>query len=292
MISLSIVIPWANRDELAHTLLANAALLARYDAELVVVDCGGDPGRCHAALALAGVPVTLVEVPADGFNKALALNLGVHAASGDALMFLDADVILTGDWLGDGLAAVKDGAFVTVERVRESAPSPDPIHGRELQALAHVVEFVTAAGEVIRVETNRRQFDDGSRGGPGLICLRRDHFVAVDGMNSDLLGWGWEDVDLVARLQLAGVAPRRTIGEAVHLSHDDSVRVVSAGARQHSERNNFSVCVANYRLGWFHGTLVDDVQTCAALITTRAWTPTSTPLTPTAVAPGQAQSDV
>ncbi|KIG18520.1 hypothetical protein DB30_00205 [Enhygromyxa salina] len=286
MTSLSIVIPWANRDELAHTLLANAPQLARYGAELVVVDCGGDPGRCLAALERAGVPVTLVEVPTDGFNKALALNLGVHAASGDALMFLDTDVILTGDWLADALAAVEAGSFVTVERVRESAPSPDPIPAGELQSLAHIVEFVTAAGEVIRVETNRRQFADASRGGPGLICLRRDHFVSVDGMNSDLLGWGWEDVDLVARLQLAGVAPRLAMGEALHLSHDDSVRVVNGGARAHSERNNFSVCVANYRLGWLSGTFADDVQTCAALITTRTWTPR-----PATLAPQQGHSD-
>jgi glycosyltransferase involved in cell wall biosynthesis len=271
--SLSIVIPWANRDELGRTLRANGALARAHGFELVVVDCGGDAGRCEAALVAAEVPVTLVEVPCDGFNKALALNLGAHAAAGEALMFLDADVILDDGWLSDALAAVADGAFVTVARVRESQPEADPVGGQGLRALAHLVEFETESGAIVRVETNRREFGDHSRGGPGLIVLRRADFLAVDGMNSDLLGWGWEDVDLVARLQLSGVARRVSLGSALHLSHGDELRAVDAGDRHRSERSNFGVCLANYRLGHLRGTFTDDMQSCLEFIDVRRWTP-------------------
>jgi GT2 family glycosyltransferase len=277
MTKLSVVIPWANRDELAHTLRSHARLIDRHAAELVVVDCGGDPGRCELALTSAAVPVTLVEVPTDVFNKSLALNLGVHAALGEALLLLDTDVILDEDCVGPALAAVQGrDAFVTIERVRESSPSTDPIDARGLHALGHIVELVTGDGRKVWVETNRRHFDDGSRSGPGLVFLRREHFVAVDGMNSDLRGWGWEDVDLVARLQLTGTAERIALGAATHLSHGDDLRSTSGTDRHVSERQNFAVCVANYRLGHLRGTFADDVETCAELITIRRWTPTST----------------
>ncbi|PRQ02092.1 Glycosyl transferase family 2 [Enhygromyxa salina] len=280
MSMISIVIPWANRDELATCLAANAELLAGLEGqlggrpELVVVDCGGDPGRCEAALVRAGVAVTLVEIPTDRFDKGLALNLGAHAAAGENLVFLDADVILDADFLPAAVEVLAGGGFATVARVRESKARPDPLaDARGLRALSHVVELESAAGAVVRIETNRREFADQSRGGPGLIALRRQDFVAVDGMNSDLQGWGWEDVDLVARLQLRELGPRVAVGGALHLSHDDALRSTAGASRAHSEQHNFSVCVANYRLGHLRGTFADDVQTCADAIEIRSWSP-------------------
>ena len=277
---LSVLIAWANRDELARTLAANAAWVVAHGAELIVVDCGGDEGRCarvlaglelHAGLgpALARC-LTLVTVPTRTFNKALALNLGAAVARAPALMVLDADVSLDAACVPELLAALDAGHFVTIERVRESQPVNDPIGPGALASMAHVVEFVTASAQVIRVETNRRQFADGSRGGPGLISLRREHFEAVDGMNSDLVGWGWEDVDLVARLQLSETAGRCALGSALHASHGDELRAVGPGGRARSEQSNFAVCIANYRLGYFRGTFRDDMQTCAELIERRS----------------------
>lgn len=280
MSTISIVIPWANRDELAITLAANAAMLSETQAriggapELVVVDCGGEPGRCEAALALAGVELTLVEIPSEAFDKGLALNLGAHVARGETLVLLDADVILDADFLPAAVEVLAAGGFATVARVRESQPRRDPLgEARGLAAMTHLIELETAAGRRVRIETNRREFASGSRGGPGLIALRREQFIAVDGMNSDLRGWGWEDIDLVARLQLCELGPRVAVGGALHLSHDDTLRTTAGAARARSEQHNFGVCLANYRLGHLRGTFTDDVQSCGEIIEVHGWTP-------------------
>lgn len=263
--SLSVIIPWCDRVELEHTLTVNAPLFARHEVEVVVVRCAGDERWLAAALARVPHPITWVDVPADGFNKALALNLGVHAARGEHLFFLDADVVLHEDFVADALGQLAGGRFVTVDRVLESSPPPRPPHEPSaLEALAHAVGLVTADGRTVWVETNRVRFEDGSRSGPGLIVLSRSTFLAVDGMNSDLLGWGWEDLDLVARIQLAGVAERRALGRVTHLTHGDHQR--AGAARGESERDNFAVCLANYRLGYHRGTYEDDVTSCADAI--------------------------
>jgi len=266
---LSVIIPWCDRPELEHTLVANAACFAAAGVEVVVVCCAGDEAWLSAALARVPVPVTWVDVPADGFNKALALNLGAHAARGEHLFFLDADVLLHEELLPAALAQLAQGGFVTVDRVLESAAPPrcddtgqSPVQA--VQSLAYAVGLQTADGRTVWVETNRMRFDDGSRSGPGLVLLRRADFVAVGGMNSDLVGWGWEDLDLVARLQLTGVAERRSLGQVTHLTHDDHRR--AGASTRDSERDNFAVCLANYRLGHLRGTYDDDVGECAEAI--------------------------
>ncbi|MCA9654746.1 MAG: glycosyltransferase family 2 protein [Myxococcales bacterium] len=263
--SLSVIVPWCDRAEIEQTLAANAEFLARHDAEVVVVQCGGDPQWLASALARQARPVTWVDVPADGFNKALALNLGVHAARGEHLFFLDCDVILHKGFLARARPRLAAGAFVTVERVVESAARPRSDESlTAVAALANAIGLETPHGRTVWIETNRVRFDDGSRSGPGLILLRRDHFEAVDGMNSDLVGWGWEDLDLVTRLQLTGVATREQLGQATHLSHDDAKR--AGGATGATESDNFAVCLANYRLGYHRGTHRDDVESCADAI--------------------------
>lgn len=257
--ALSVIVPWCDRPELEETLAANAARFAAHDVEVVIVQCAGDGDWLRAALGRVDLAVTWVDVPAEEFNKALALNLGAYAARGQALLFLDCDVMLRDDFLTEALEKVEAGDFVTVRRVFESAAKPQQ-RTESLRALAQAVGLETPDGRTVWIETNRVRFDDGSRSGPGLIVVARDAFIAVDGMNSDLVGWGWEDLDLVARLQLTGLGTRRELGEVVHLTHDDTKR--AGGGTASTERDNFSVCLANYRLGYLRGTYEDDVEHC------------------------------
>lgn len=263
MPALSIVIPWRDRPEIAVTLERNASRLTAHDLEVIVVDCGGVPGRLGEILSGRPIPaLRWIEMRTAEFNKALALNLGAHAARAARLLFLDADVILDRSFLTRGLALLdRGGCFVTVGRVVESHPAAPPSSPPHLREIAWSIELAGPGRRRVRIETNRLSLRDGSRSGPGLILLEREHFLAVDGMNSDLEGWGWEDLDLVARLQMELGLRRRQAGSVLHLSHGDEVRALCGAERTASERNNFSLCLANYNLGHFLGTYSDDVAT-------------------------------
>jgi glycosyltransferase involved in cell wall biosynthesis len=230
-------------------------------AEAVVVNCGGDSDRLTAALAGISLPgLRRVEIPAPAFNKGLALNLGVSASRSGRLFLLDADIVLQDDLLPRAIALLDRPGFVTVDRVLESAPPP-PVERPGLREIGHVVELTGPRNRKVRLETNRVRFRDGSRSGPGLVLLAREHFLGVDGMNSDLEGWGWEDLDLLARLQLALRLPRRPWGSVIHLSHGDEVRRFEGPAPAVNEQRNYAMCLFNYGLGHYLGTCADDVAT-------------------------------
>ena len=267
---LSVISPWYNRPEIKVSLRENRRALDRPEIEVVVVNCGGDGlqlGEAFAGLGLGNL--RCVEIECEGFNKSLALNLGVLAARAERLFFLDTDIVLGEEFIPSALAALAENCFVTVDRVHESQPRGDGDEENYLEEFAHVVQFVAKGGRRAQVETNRVRFDDRSRSGPGLVVLARRHFLEADGMNSDLEGWGWEDLDLLLRLQfLLGLEHRRA-GAVTHLTHDDASRSFGGQSQAAREQMNFASCFKNYRAGYFYGTYSDDVRTWGERLVSR-----------------------
>jgi hypothetical protein len=139
---------------------------------------------------------------------------------------------------------------VTVARVYEAVRGERDL-GSELTDVIFSVELVRTRGAHTRIETKRLSLIDGSRSGPGLVFLHRRAFVAVGGMNSQLSGWGWEDIDLIARLQLQLHMVREEVGAVMHVTH--SRPASQGGEARRTEANNLMECVANYAIGNLRG---------------------------------------
>ena len=255
---LSIIIPWRNRPEIQTTLQANQSIFNAHDVEVIVVNCGGDNEQILKASAGTKIKqLQCLELGSGQFNKALALNIGAFAARSKRLFFLDTDILLKEDFLSSALAMLDEGCFVTVDRVFESQQGTKAEPGY-LEEFAHVIELLGKDNRKARIETNRVRFSEASRSAPGLVMLERQHFLQVEGMNSDLEGWGWEDLDLLVRLQFVLNISQRRTGAVVHLTHSDQSRNLGGQTRTASEQLNSSICIENYRVGHFLGTYSDD----------------------------------
>ncbi|XXF78903.1 glycosyltransferase family 2 protein [Myxococcaceae bacterium GXIMD 01537] len=260
---LTIVIPWANRPELDVTLRRNRRFLAKPSFEVLVVNCGGDAAQFRDILTARRFPgLRGVELPGTRFNKSLALNVGASEARAERLFFLDTDVVLKTDFLGEAVGMLGARHFVTVDRVFESHPPPAARTSQILE-LGYSVRLVDERGRSAEVQTNLVHLRDGSRSGPGMVLMRRKHFFAVNGMNSDLSGWGWEDLDLLVRLQLGLGLKQRRHGNVEHLTHGDERRDLDGQSRAASEHLNMARCLENYRQGHYWGTREDDARTWA-----------------------------
>jgi|GEM_PF-2291870 len=254
---VSVIIPWRDRPELGEALRKNAALLGEAPSEIVIVNSGGDRelpreivrgGWCER--------LVLIELPgAAGLNRSETLNVGAGHSRGGVLFFLDADVLLAPGFLGEALDTMaRHECFVSVARVAETQPelSAHPWNpASPIQEKISRTELRHENGHVATVEYSASK--DGTRTGSGLMIVRRRHFDAVQGFNSKLLGWGFEDYDLQFRLQLALGIERHSLGRLIHLSH----RRPDGGD---SNTRNRAICYENYDRGDFLGTLADDEE--------------------------------
>jgi hypothetical protein len=255
-VSLSILIPWANRPELAVSLRRNAPVFEALDAEVIISNCAGNRDQLQAIVGDAQNPrVRAIDCPSPIFNKCLAINAASRAAQGDVLFLLDADIVLRSDFtIPPGI--LERRCFSTIWRVRDEGASSD---GGVLAAIDYSMTMVFKDGPPLEVQTGRHFIDGGGRSGPGLALVHRADFEAVGGMNSALVGWGWEDLDLLIRLERVLGIPRVHENEAIHLAHGDDRRHLPPGmSRLDSERRNRTVALAKYVAGDWMGTLATD----------------------------------
>jgi hypothetical protein len=255
MTSFSVVIPWWNRPELRCTLDANGPFLARHGAEVVLVNCGGDAADAAARLAgYTAAPVRHVLIPDAVRNRALARNLGALCSTGNVLFFLDCDVILQSDIFAEATPLLENHCFVTIRKRVES--QPPPISNRSfIKETIQTKELICEDGR--RAATQQTTGADGSHSGIGQMLVKRADFLHVGGYNSALEGWGFEDDDVVLRLQFVLGLRSIMIGEVVHLTHGNDLR---GGSPRHDHPRNKRICFENYSRGAFLGSYEEDAR--------------------------------
>ena len=123
----------------------------------------------------------------------------------------------------------------------------------------NAAQFVFRDGRTVSAPTFRSYAADGSRGGQGQLLVAREHLLQVGGYNSQLAGWGYEDVDILVRLQHNLDLQHEQVGEATHLSHGDGVRDLRGTTRAQSDYHNFRIASANYAHQRFLGSLAEDL---------------------------------
>ena len=252
---VTVVIPWCDRAAVGRTLTANRCLLR--DHEVVIVNVGG---RRELLVELAGgiglERLKLVHLSGIGFNKSLALNVGIHLAAAETCLMLDADIELVDYDLDAAVALLGEDAFVTLADVVE-ADRPEPTSVGELACVRNLVELDFRDGPTITVETSSFQRGGAVRSGPGILLARKTWLLQADGYNSAFQGWGWEDIDMIFRLQRAGYR-RVASGRGLHVSE----REATGSMDFRSEAANRSAAFGFYAAGDFAGSLTRDVRRC------------------------------
>lgn len=183
---LSIIVPF--HAGLGFLEKALAALGPRDPADELIVAADGAVDDCHALAAAHGARVVDIEGPR---GPAVARNVAVKAASGDVVVFVDADVVAS------------PGA---IERVACTFAS-DPALGAVFGAYD---ESPGAAGFISQYKNLAHAFFHRAQGGPaktfwaGFGAVRRAAFEAVGGFDERFERPSIEDIDLGYRLTAAG----------------------------------------------------------------------------------------
>ena len=264
---LSIVVSWRDRLELAQALPSLLAVAEALGGDVTVVNFGGAPKTLKDQIDRYRDRVQVIEAPSQSyFNKARAQNLGALHTGQQVLFFCDCDIIL--DALSVTALALRiaedAGVFATLARVREMTLNSRGAHN--VVRFGYQLNIRLANGRELRIDDHEEDARDGTRHAPGLLLVRRDDFVAIDGYNGRLHGWGWEDQDMIARLTLGRGLSRRVGGEAIHISHNDAARIAHYPVtdRWESRDRMFRQALANYDRDDFLGTYHQDCREIAS----------------------------
>ena len=273
VVSVSVLIPWNNRDELSATLSQNQFWMEQSNSEVVIVNCGGDQSHLNELLLATDLPlrVRCLHIPTDHFNKSLALNIGLHFSRAKAIFALDADVVLESNFISDAIGRIHQRAFVTVKEVRESNPLALFLQNRLTEILqagalssitrGYSFEFTFHDGSSIRLEDTLSSTPSGTRSGVGLLLGSRDDLIYVGGYHSELEHWGWEDDDIQFRLKRVLGLNHFEMGSAFHLTHGDERRNLGGKTINLSVQTNFYACCERYAREDFRGSYVKDIKT-------------------------------
>lgn len=202
MRQLSVIVPAKDEERLLPgTLAAIARAAARVPAasvEVLVVDHRSTDATAQAARA-GGARV----VPAEGPTIAAVRNTGARAASGDVLVFVDADVAVPEHALERVILALDDASC--------AGGYPDVVHRPAKRAARLYLALYRRLGRVLGTAQGSMQF-----------CRRMD-FNAVDGYDEAV--FMGEDVDFVWRLGAHAAA------RGGHVRRLDDVRVEPSARR-------------------------------------------------------------
>ena len=184
-IILSVLIPFYGDDP--RPLLASLAAQAQPGIEIILFDDGAPDAALSAAVTqaviVADAAVTLITSPVNQ-GRSRARNALANAASGDWLLFLDADMEISPGFLSRWRASLKEtdcdaqfGGYAPCE--------PRSRHERVHAALAH-------ASDAVDAQTRSAQ-------GAFAVCSSnlavRASLFARCPFDEGYAGWGWEDVD-------------------------------------------------------------------------------------------------
>jgi len=253
---ISVIVTTYNRPDALSAVIR--ALLDQTDTnfEVVIADDGsGQPTRdtlsaFRDAPRASGLKRLLhAWQPDEGFRASAARNLGVFAAKGEYLLFLDGDCVPRPDFVARHRLLAEKGFMVSGSRVllsedftRTVLTSGDAVHRRGLsywlrQRLSGNTNKIVPLLHFPNSGLRHYRAVKWSRIKSCNLAIWRDDYAAVNGFDESFVGWGHEDADIVLRLARHGV--RRKGGafstEVFHLWHRENTRATESQNRQRVE---------------------------------------------------------
>jgi predicted glycosyltransferase involved in capsule biosynthesis len=267
---VSIIIPWANREELRKTLPSILQNAKEVNGEVIIVNLSGDYSLLQQQISFCEDKIRIIDVKnITCFNKPLAQNIGSKYAVFPYLFFCDCDVILPKYILRKLYNRVfsNKGSFGTIKNVRETK-----INSKKANHLVHLAYEITLEikdGTKIKIMDSEENILKGIRSAHGLLLVKRHDFENVNGYNRHIVGWGWEDIDIICRLMLYAKLKHILLGVARHISHGDDLRMhhnETYDDRWHNRDCMFRQAIASYDQGYFLGTYGEDCKNCKSTV--------------------------
>jgi len=185
--TISVIIPVHNGGEAFKKCLQSVTACIPAPEEIIVVADGETDGSWRLAEELG---LKTLRLPASG-GPAQARNHGAHAAQGDILFFIDADVTVQKDAIEKVLSVFQDNTDVAAVFGSYDDNPFEP-------------GFLSQYKNLLHHYTHQASCPEASTFWSGCGAIRREAFIAVDGFDEKYHRPSIEDIELGYRLKRNG----------------------------------------------------------------------------------------
>ncbi|MBC8052879.1 MAG: glycosyltransferase family 2 protein [Sphingobacteriaceae bacterium] len=224
----SLLISTYNWPEALELVMESILLQKILPDEVVIADDGSrqeTASLIEKYKAIFPIPLKHVWHTDDGFRKTIIMNKAIHSASGNYIIQIDGDILLHPEFVNDHIKEATYGYFIKGSRGKLSEELT-----QELIKSKQAKISLLSKGVGSRINSTRLPvlsplfYGDPVKTNDLRGCnfaFWKSDFIAVNGYNNDLTGWGHEDIELAARLVNYGIKRKQLKMTAIcfHLFH-------------------------------------------------------------------------
>ncbi|MDH2997493.1 glycosyl transferase [Pasteurellaceae bacterium LFhippo2] len=240
-LTTALIITTYNRPDALEAVLESVKHQRVLPDEVIIADDGSNDETCAVVERFKtelSMPVKHAWQEDTGFRLAESRNRALAMAESDYIVIIDGDMVMHPEFIADHKKAAKKGLFVqgsrvvlTEEKTAKLLENPTAYRvlrfyekglEKRLEKRLSAVNIPFVSNLILSKE--KRDWYHGIRGCN--MAFFRDEALAINGFNSDFVGWGREDSEFVARFFNNGGkrANLKFAAIAYHLWHNEATR--------------------------------------------------------------------
>lgn len=230
----TLVTPTYNWPEALELLLLSVKNQTLLPNEVIVADDGSREDTKQLIEKLRqDFPVPLIHIWHEDIKnrKPVIMNKAIAKACCDYIVEIDGDIIIHPHFIRDHLRFAKQGQYLFGSRVNLLKEKLPELFRKKLISFGFFDANIKKRTRALRLPVFmlfQKQEDKRSRKlrGCNMSFWRKD-FIAVNGFNEALTGWGQDDSELIERMHNFGIKGRRLkhVGIAYHIYHPDQCKL-------------------------------------------------------------------
>jgi len=228
--SNTLIISTYNWPEALELVLLSVVNQSQLPDEIIIAD-DGSTGATKTVIEnyqkIVKVPIHQVWHEDNGFRKSHILNKAIAKAQGEYIIQVDGDCIMHSNFVKDHLAFAKENSYLFGSRVNiQKAHLPTLFKSKQIKfhPFSKGIKKRTRAIHSKILSSLYKEKTDFSKKFRGCnTSYFKSDFIAVNGYEETITGWGREDSELMLRMHNKGVKAKRLRyrGIVFHIWHKE-----------------------------------------------------------------------
>ncbi len=225
---VSLLVSTYNWPEALELVFRSIQLQTVKPHELLIADDGSLPDTKELIQTLEkyiNIPVLHIWHEDTGFRRSAILNKAIAKSTGDYIIQTDGDCILHRDFIKDHQRNARDNCFLFGSRVGIKESYVQELFETKTAEFHFFSKGIKKRARTIRIPELTRCYVPKNELSHKLrgcnVSFWKKDFIAVNGYNEDMTGWGREDSELIVRMLNKGVLGKRLkfAGIVYHIWH-------------------------------------------------------------------------